>query len=88
MKKMFTSYANDVTILTTVLDLYNVFQKLDSPMMNKLPFLKDLKDFNIVDKIFDDIIAESELSTEMIGIYNNILSNKLDNDDIGINNKS
>ena len=26
MKKVFTSYANDVTDLTTVLDFYNVFQ--------------------------------------------------------------
>ena len=54
--------------------------------MDKLPFIRELKDFNIVDTIFGDIIAESEFSTEMIRICNNILSNKLDNDDIDINN--
>ena len=82
MKKVFTSYANNVTDLTTLLDFYNVFQNLKSPMMDKLPFIKELKDFNIIDTIFDDKIAESEFSTEMIRIYNNIMSNKLDNDDI------
>ena len=86
MKKVFTSYANNVTDLTTLLDFYNVFQNLKSPMMDKLPFIKELKDFNIVDTIFCYIIAESEFSTEMIRIYNNILSNMLDNDDIDINN--
>ena len=54
--------------------------------MDKLSCIKGLKDFNIVDTIFDEIIAESEFSTEMIRIYNDILSNKLDNDDIDINN--
>ena len=72
--------------LTTVLDFYNVFQNLKPPMMNKLPLLNDFKNFNIVNTMFDDIIVESEFSTEMIRIYNNILSNKLDNDDIDINN--
>ena len=86
MKKVFTSYANNVTDLTTVLAFYNVFQNLKSPMMDKLPFIKELKDFNIVDTIFDDIISESEFSTKMIRIYNNIMSNKLDNDDIDNNN--
>ena len=38
MMKDFTSYTNDVTDLTTVLDFFNVFQNLKSPMMNKLPF--------------------------------------------------
>ena len=32
--------------------------------------------------IYDEISAESEFSTEMIRIYNIILSNKLDKDDI------
>ena len=82
MKKVFISYANDVTDLTAVLDFYNVFQNLKSPMMDKLSWIKGLKDFNVVDTIFDEISAESEFSTEMIRIYNNIMSNKLDNDDI------
>ena len=55
-------------------------------MINKLPFLNNLKAYNIVYTIFDDIIVESEFSTEMIRIYNSILCNKLDNDDIDINN--
>ena len=48
IKKVFTSYANNVTDLTTVLDLYNVFQNLKSPMMDKLSCTKGLKDFNVV----------------------------------------
>ena len=86
MKKVFTSYENDVTDLTTILDFYNVFQNLKSPMMDKLSCVKGLNYFNIVDTIFDGIFTESEFSTEMIRIYNNILSDKLDNDDIDINN--
>ena len=82
MKKVFISYANDVTYLTTVLDFYNVFQNLKSPMMDKLSWIKGFKDSNAVDAIFDEINAESEFSTEVIRIYNNIMSNKLDNDDI------
>ena len=34
MKKVFISYANNVTYLTTVLDFHNVIQKLKSPMMD------------------------------------------------------
>ena len=45
--------------------------------------LKTLIFFNT---LYDDIVAETEFSTEMIRIYNNILANKLDNDDIDINN--
>ena len=86
MKIVFTSYVNDVIDLTAVLDFYNVFKNLKSPMIDKLPFIKELKDVNIIDTVFCYIIAESEFSTEMIRIYNNILSNKLDNDDIDINN--
>ena len=88
MKKIFTLYENDVTYLTIVLDFYNVFQNLKTPMMDKLSCIKGLKDFNIVDTIFDEIIAESEFSIEMIRIYNNILSNNMDNDDIDINNNN
>ena len=36
MKKVFISYANDVTNLKTVLDFHNVFLKLKSPMMDEL----------------------------------------------------
>ena len=86
MKIVFTSYVNDVIDLTAVLDFYNVFKNLKSPMIDKLPFIKELKNVNIIDTVFCYIIAESEFSTEMIRIYNNILSNKLDNDDIDINN--
>ena len=59
MKKVFISYANDVTDLTAVLDFYNVFQNLKSPMMDKLSCIKRLKNFNVVDTIFDEISAES-----------------------------
>ena len=88
MKKIFISYANDVTYLTIVLNFYNVFQNLKLPMMDKLSCIKGLKNFNIVDTIFDEIIAESKFSTEMIRIQYNILSNKLDNDDIDINSNN
>ena len=56
--------------------------------MDKLSCIKGLKELNITDTIFDEIIAESEFSTEIIRIYSNILSNKLDNDDIDINNNN
>ena len=36
MKKVFISYANDVTDLTTVLNFHNVIQTLKSPMMDNL----------------------------------------------------
>ena len=39
MKIVFTSYVNDVIDLTAVLDFYNVFKNLKSPMMDKLPFI-------------------------------------------------
>ena len=54
--------------------------------MDKLSFLNDLKDFNIVNTICDDIVVELEFSTEMIRIYNNILAKTLDYGDIDINN--
>ena len=54
--------------------------------MEKIQFIKELKDFHIVDTIFDDIIAESEFSTKIIRIYNNIIYNKLDYDFIDNNN--
>ena len=87
IKNLFTLYANDVKDLTTVLDFYNVIQNLKTLMMDKLPFINDLKEFNVVNTLFDDIVVETEFSTEMIRIYNNILAKKLNNDDIDINNK-
>ena len=88
MKKVFILYVNDVTDLIIVLDFHNVIQNLKSPMMDNLSFIKNIKHFNVVNTIYDEISADSEFSNEMIRMYNNILSNKLDNDDIGINNKS
>ena len=57
MKKVFISYANDATDLTTVLDFYIVFQNLKSPMMDNLSCIKSFKRFNIVNTIFDEISA-------------------------------
>ena len=88
MKKLFISYANDVTDLITVLDFNNVIQNLKSPMMDTLSFIQNGKHFNVVSTIYDENSAESEFSKEMIRIYNNILSNKLDNDDIDNNNNN
>ena len=82
MKKVFTSYANDVKDLTSVLDFFNVIYKLKFPMIEDLPFINDKKDFNVVNTLLDDIVEEIEFSTEMINIYNNILANKLDNDQL------
>ena len=48
IKNLFTLYANDVKDLTTELDFYNVIQNLKTLMMDKLPFINDLKDFNVV----------------------------------------
>ena len=50
--------------------------------MDKLSFTQNVKHFNIVNTIYDKIIEDKEFSDEMIRMYNNILSNKLDNDDI------
>ena len=55
-------------------------------MMDKLLFINDNKNFNVVNTLFDDIIAKTAFSTEMIRIHNSILANKLDNDDMDINN--
>ena len=86
MKKLFISYANDVTDLITVLDFHNVIQNLKSPMIDNLSCIQSLKHFNVSNTIFDEISAETEFSKEMIRMYNNIMSNKLDNDDIDNNN--
>ena len=85
MKKFFTSYANDAKDLTTVLDFFNVIHNLILPIMDELPFINYNKVINIY-TLFDDIIAETVFSTKMNRIYNNILANKLDNNDIYINN--
>ena len=55
-------------------------------MMNKLSFTHNVTHVNVVNTIYDDIIEDKEFSDEMIRLYNNILSNKLDNDDIYNNN--
>ena len=86
MRKVFISYANDVIDLTTVLDFHIVILNLKSPMMNNLSFIQNIKHFNIVNAIYNEISVDSEFSNKMIRMYNNILSNKLDNDDIDNNN--
>ena len=86
MKKVFTSYAIDVKDLKTVLAFFNVIHNLELLMMDELPFINDNIDFMVVNTLFNDIVAETEFSTEMIRINNNILANKLDNDNIDINN--
>ena len=86
MKKVFTLYVTDVKNLTTVMDFSNVIYNLKLPMMDELPFINDNNDFNIVNTLFDNIVAETEFYTKIIKIYKHILANKLDNDDIDINN--
>ena len=86
MKKGFISYANDKTDLTTVPDFHNIILKLKSPIMNKLSFTHNLTHVNVVNTIYDDIIEDKVFFDEMIRMYNNILSSKLDNDDIDNNN--
>ena len=54
--------------------------------MDNLSFTQNVKPFNVVDTIYDEIIEDKEFSDEMIRIYNNILSNKLDNNDMDNNN--
>ena len=55
-------------------------------MMDNLSFTQNVTHFNVVNTIYDEIIDDTEFSDEMIRMYNNILSNKLDNDDIVNNN--
>ena len=56
-------------------------------MMDHLSFTQNGTHFNVVNTIYDEIIEDTEFSDGIIRIYNNILSNKLDNDDIdNINN--
>ena len=87
MKKVYILYANDVTDLTTGLNFHNVILKLKSPMMDHLSFTQNGTHFNVVNTIYDEIIEDTECFDGMIRIYNNILSNKLDIDDIdNINN--
>ena len=55
--------------------------------MDHLSFTQNGTHFNVVNTIYDEIIEDTEFSDGIIRIYNNILSNKLDNDDIdNINN--
>ena len=86
MMNVFISYVNDVTDLTTVLDFHIIILNLKLPMMDNLSYIQNVKHFNIVNTIYNEISADSEFSNEMIRMYNNILSNKLDNDDIDNNN--
>ena len=72
--------------LDNLTGFFNVIHNLKLLMMDKLPFINDNKNFNVVNTLFDDIIAKTAFSTEMIRIHNSILANKLDNDDMDINN--
>ena len=47
--------------------------------MEKLSFIKNVKDYNFVDILFDETLLLKK-STEMITSYNIILANKLDDD--------
>ena len=62
MKKVFTSYANDVTALTTVLDFHNEILNLNFPMMDNLSFIQNVKHFNVVNTIYDKINGDKEFS--------------------------
>ena len=62
MKKVFTSYANDVTALTTVLDFHNEILNLKLPMMDNLSFIQNVKHFNVVNTIYDKINGDKEFS--------------------------
>ena len=88
MKKVFISYANDVIYFTTVPDFHNVIQNLKSPTMDNLSCIQSLKHCIVVNTVYDKISVESEFSKEMSRMYNNIVSNKLDNDDIDNNNNN
>ena len=72
--------------LTSVKDFHNVILKLKTPIMKKLSFSHNPSHLNVVNTIHHDIIKDKVFSDEMIRIYNNILSNKLDNDNIDNNN--
>ena len=55
--------------------------------MDHLSFTQNGTHYNVVNTIYDEIIEDTEFSDEMIRIYSNILSNKLDNHNIdNINN--
>ena len=54
--------------------------------MKKLSFTHKFSHVNVINTVYDDIIEDKVFSGERIRIYNNILSNKLDNDDIDNNN--
>ena len=56
------------------------------PMIKKIFHNVILKLKSLIMKIYHDIIKDNVFSDEMIRIYNNILSNKLDNDNIDNNN--
>ena len=68
--------------MTTVLNFRNVILKLKSPMIDNLSFTQNITHFNVVNTIYDEIIEDTEFSDEKIRMYNNIISNKLDNDHI------
>ena len=51
MLKVFISYKNDVTDLTTVLDFHIIILNLKLPMMDNLSFIHNIKHFSVVDTI-------------------------------------
>ena len=79
------SYANDKKDLRQLKDVHNVIQSLKDPIIEKLSLSHNPSHLKIIKSLYHDIIKEKVFLEELSRIYNNILSNKFDNDNIDNN---
>ena len=66
-------------------DFHNVILQLKPPIMKKLSLSHNPSHLKISESLYHDIINENVFLEELSRIYNNILSNKFDNDNIDNN---
>ena len=85
MKNELISYANDKKDLRQLKDVHNVIQSLKVPIIEKLSLSHNPSHLKIIKSLYHDIIKEKVFLEELSRIYNNILSNKFDNDNIDNN---
>ena len=85
MKNELISYANDKKDLRQLKDVHNVIQSVKVPIIEKLSLSHNPSHLKIIKSLYHDIIKEKVFLEELSRIYNNILSNKFDNDNIDNN---
>ena len=81
MKQRLLKYTTEVNDITRQLDFFTVMDKLKYNIISNLIFIKTEDEKTIIDIIYDEIIEDDIFVQEMTTSCNNILSNKLDNDE-------